>query len=89
MVKCDYCGKGRPKLWSALGKFCDEECQRKYSEGPMKKKVMLRQHAESERCPICDATLVPGVGHDSEYGAFDGYRCPNGCNLAAKFGGGK
>ena len=53
----------------------------------MKKKVMLRQHVESERCPICDATLVPRVGHDSEYGAFDGVRCPNGCNLAAKFGG--
>ena len=53
----------------------------------MKNKVMLRQHAESERCPICDAMLVSAVGYDPEYGAFDGVRCPNGCNLAAKFGG--
>ena len=28
VVKCDYCGKGRPKLWNADGKFCDELCYR-------------------------------------------------------------
>jgi len=25
-MKCDECGKGRPKLWTKDGKFCDEKC---------------------------------------------------------------
>ena len=29
-MKCDYCGKGRPKLWNKDGKFCDKECYRKW-----------------------------------------------------------
>lgn len=33
-MKCDYCGKGRPKLWNKDGKFCDEECYRKWRGTP-------------------------------------------------------
>ena len=50
---------------------------------------MKQKTVRSERCPICGATLLSAVGYDSKYGAFDGRRCPNGCDLAAKFGRGE
>jgi len=31
-VKCDYCGKGRPRLWTKDGKFCDSVCRDKARE---------------------------------------------------------
>jgi predicted nucleic acid-binding Zn ribbon protein len=38
IVKCDYCGKGRPKLWTVDGKFCNEECQRKFVDKQKKRR---------------------------------------------------
>jgi hypothetical protein len=48
---------------------------------------MKQKKLRSEHCPVCGATLLSAVGYDPKYGAFDGRRCPNGCDLAAKFGG--
>ena len=29
-MKCENCGKGRPKLWNKDGHFCNEACYREW-----------------------------------------------------------
>ena len=49
MVKCDYCGKSRPRLWMPDGKFCNSDCHIAW----LNKKV-----AELKKCPDCTLPIL-------------------------------
>lgn len=53
-MKCDYCGKGRPKLWNKDGKFCNESCYQewlhKLEKSPIYRKLRIKVAKPKESC---------------------------------------
>lgn len=45
----------------------------------------LLEKMDEERCPDCGEVLKNVVGYDPEHGAFDGVKCPNGCDLRGHY----